>query len=77
MKILQVDFHLPERDVDVLFLELTIDVAVDLVQHRVAIAQVANMHAQFVVEGAFAEVEEIHVGFRLFEYPWVFSRRLE
>ena len=77
VEVLEVDLHLPERDVDVLLLELAVDEAVDLVEHRVAVAEVAHVHAQFVVEGAFAEVQEVHVRFGFLEHPRVFPGGLE
>lgn len=58
-------------------LELAVDKTVHLVDHRVAVTEVAHVHAQFVVEGAFAEVEEVHVGFGFFQHPRVFARGLE
>lgn len=51
-----------------------VDKAVDLVDHRVAVAQVTHMHAQFVIEGALAEVEEVHVRLRIFQHPRVLLR---
>ena len=58
-------------------LELAIDEAVHFVNDRVTVAQVAHVHAQFVVQGAGAEIEEVHVGLRVFEYPRVFLSSLE
>ena len=57
--------------------ELAVDEAVDLVNHRVAVAQIAHVHTQFVVEGALAEVEEVHQRLRVFEHARVLLRGLE
>jgi len=71
LKVLEVNLHLPERDVDVLLLEFAIDEAVDLVQHRVTVTEVAHVHGHPVVEGAFAEIQDVQLGFRGFR-AWAF-----
>ena len=69
--------QLAEGDGDAVLAELRVEAPVDLVDHRVAVGQVAHVQAQFVFQAAFAEVEEEYLRLRVLEYPRVFPGGLE
>ncbi len=66
-----------EGDGDAVFAEFRVEAPVDLVDHRVAVGQVAHVQAQFVFQAAVAEVEEEYLRLRVLEHPRVFPGGLE
>ena len=76
-QILDVDVDLAEGDVDAGCRELAVDDPVDLIDGHVAVGQLVDVDAQFVVQRALAEIEEVDDRRRVLEYPRVVAGSLQ